>query len=84
MHTTDIMDAYLSLSGRRRKRRRPIIHYSEMMQLQTPPTEQPLPRSIRPKMELPLSFGHTITTPVDTPTTPMTLPTSKSLQNQLI
>ncbi|XP_019848988.1 PREDICTED: interferon regulatory factor 5-like isoform X1 [Amphimedon queenslandica] len=56
-----------SSPGRRRKRRRPIIHYSEMMQLQsgTPPE-----RSIRPKLELPLGGGVAYANS-DTPTTPI-------------
>ena len=64
-------------TGRRRKRRHPIIHYSDMMQLQTPPAKSP--RSVRPKFELPLGLGQPIslTTPTDTPTTPITVPTSE-------
>ena len=56
--------------GRRRKRRRPIIHYSEMMNLQSPE------RSVRQRLELPLGVG--IATPsVHTPTTPTALTPSK-------
>ena len=51
-----------------------------MMQLQTTPTESPI-RSIRPRLELPLALGPamSLTTPKDTPTTPIgSLATSKN------
>ena len=53
--------------GRRRKRRRPIIHYSDMMNLQSP-----VDRNMKPRMDIPLGIAtptlHTPTTP--TPMTP--------------
>ena len=54
--------------GRRRKRRRPIIHYSEMMQLQTTPTDL-VARDFRPKLDL--TSGIPSLTPTDTPSTPI-------------
>lgn len=57
--------------GRRRKRRRPIIHYSEMMNIQSPE------RSVRQRLELPLGVG--LATPGHTPTTPTALTPSMFL-----
>ena len=56
-------------TGRRRKRRRPIIHYSEMMQMQTTPTDL-VARDIRPKLDL--TSGISSLTPIETtPSTPL-------------
>lgn len=62
--------------GRRRKRRRPIIHYSDMMNLPLHDS-----RNIRPHLDLTLGSGAvTLATPAPlTPTTPIShLSTSKS------
>jgi hypothetical protein len=61
-------------SGRRRKRKKSIIHYSEMMQLQSmPTTDHTIQRNVRPKFDLPVATGQALTlaTPTDTPTTPI-------------